>query len=550
MYRHCWLFSLFLLPFLLHSQDAWLADPLESLYPDENRIRLHHRYAADFPANGYAEVILLVKSSPGEAVSVEAQLNGEPIPQQYWFRLEPVPVEQNTGLDSRTEQFIGKVNPYVVRRAPFEIFEVIRPVSNEAHSGNDPYQAFLLQIPCTFFPGPGKYVMPIHVRGDGFSRKASFVARIHEAVIPELSGSRFFYTNWFNVKNMEKWHNVEPWTESWFDMLDKYARLMAHGRQNCTIIPGNLITWSDAGFSLDEEKMISFINVFRKHGFRYFESPHLLYRGDGDDWSSPELVVRLSKNGYFSEEGKKDIASIMQQIRGFTEKHQLTHQWLQHIADEPTSANADCFSAVVRQVKDIYPEIRIMEATNDRDGLTGAIDLWCPLINDFQENKGFFREREKAGEQVLVYTCLIPGGKWLNRTLDMEHLRQVYFGWGASHYNTFGYLHWGLNQYKADPFRQSVVHHPSPVASPNNFLPAGDTHVIYPGKDGPLSSVRFEAHRLGIEDYELLRQLQDVDERKHNRLVSKLFRSYTDYNTSVRKYRKVRRKLLHTLSKS
>ena len=93
------------------------------------------------------------------------------------------------------------------------------------------------------------------------------------------------------------------------------------------------------------------------------------------------------------------------------------------------------------------------------------------LINDFQENEEFFREREREGDKILVYTCLIPGGPWLNRTLDMEHLRQVYFGWGAARYNTMGFLHWGLNYYVADPFTQSAVHHPAPGAAPNNFLP-------------------------------------------------------------------------------
>ena len=39
-------------------------------------------------------------------------------------------------------------------------------------------------------------------------------------------------------------------------------------------------------------------------------------------------------------------------------------------------------------------------------------------------------------------------GKWLNRTLDMEKIRQVYFGWGGSKYNTMGYLHWGLTNIK------------------------------------------------------------------------------------------------------
>ena len=67
-------------------------------------------------------------------------------------------------------------------------------------------------------------------------------------------------------------------------MLDKYAKLMAEGRQNCIIIPHELISLKSNKISLDEEKMISFINVFKKYGFKYFESPHLLNRGANDDW--------------------------------------------------------------------------------------------------------------------------------------------------------------------------------------------------------------------------------------------------------------------------
>ena len=277
--------------------------------------------------------------------------------------------------------------------------------------------------------------------------------------------------------------------------------------------------------------------------------PHLLNRGEEDDWGDPELKVALTKRAYYQENGKSDIDTIVHLIRDFTTKYDLSDQWLQHISDEPTAVQAKCFQDVARQVKSIYPEVKIMEATNDRDSLTGAIDLWCPLINDFQENEAFFLERVEQGEKVLVYTCLIPGGRWLNRTLDMEKLRQVYFGWGAAKYHTFGYLHWGLNQYIVDPFTQSVVHHPSPVAGPNNFLPAGDTHVVYPGEEGPLSSLRFEAHRLGIEDYELLYDLQASSAKKSEKLVKKLFSSYTEYNTSLKDYRKVRKKLLQAVSK-
>jgi hypothetical protein len=234
--------------------------------------------------------------------------------------------------------------------------------------------------------------------------------------------------------------------------------------------------------------------------------------------------------------------------RNFASQHGLTGNWLQHISDEPTAVQAQCYKEVVKQVRSVYPEIRIMEATSDRDTLAGAVDIWCPTIDDFQKNEAFFRSREQQNEKVLVYTCLTPGGKWLNRLLDQERLRQVYFGWGAARYGTYGYLHWGLNQYLvADPFNQSVVHHPSPVATPNNFLPAGDSHILYPGSTGPLSSTRFEACRIGIEDFELLQMLKKNDAAKASELIRQVFRDYTDYSTDVSVYRAARKALLDAL---
>ena len=397
------------------------------------------------------------------------------------------------------------------------------------------------------FKSPGSYKLNV-ILNDGFkTEQLKFKIKVHDASIPRLEESKFFYTNWFNLSKMEEMHNLLRWNKEWFTMLDKYAKLMAEGRQNCIIIPHELISLKSNKISLDEEKMISFINVFKKYGFKYFESPHLLNRGANDDWGNPELKTKLRKRGYYSEEGKKEIDTIIRKIKSFTKKYNLENQWLQHIADEPTDVNAQCYKDVSKQIKSIYPEITIMEATNAKESLSGSIDLWCPLINDFQENQDFFNERESKGEKILIYTCLVPGGKWLNRTLDMERIRQVYFGWAGSKYNTFGYLHWGLNQYKANPFKQSVVKHPSPQASSNNFLPAGDTHVIYPGTDGPLSSLRFEAHRKGIEDYELLEKLKTKNIDKHSRLIKKLFFDYTNYSLSIKKYKRIRKKLLKSI---
>ncbi len=525
----------------------FLTDPLEPIFPDSNDLSNYsNQYTLDFPAGTVADVHLLVDAPAGSTFSVTAFVKGKALPLSCWSTLLDVPVEQNTGLDSRTEIYKGINNPYVIRRAPFRIYEAILPLNKNIIETKSAFTALRFAAPAEMLSEPGNYEINFLIEGKGWKQTGRFMALVHPAKLPSLKDNRFFYTNSFSLSQMEIKHQLERWTQPWYNMLDKYARLMAYGRQNCIIIPSELITLKDGKISLDEEKMIRFIKVFQQYGFKYFESPHLMYRGDNDDWGDAELKTALTKKRYYTQEAQNDIDTLITLIKTFAEKYQLTHNWLQHISDEPTVTQARCYRDVVKQVKSIYPEIHIMEATNDRDSLVGAVDLWCPLINDFQEHEIFFREREKHHEKILVYTCLIPGGQWLNRLLDEERLREVYFGWGAAYYNLFGFLHWGFNQYAANPFEQSVVHHPAPGAASNNFLPAGDTHVIYPGVDGPLSSTRFEAHRIGIEDYELLEQLKQTDSVKANKLISHLFTSFTEYNKSVREYRETRKQLLNS----
>ena len=526
-----------------------LVDPLEPVFPDSNTVgRYSNTYEADFPSGTVADVHLLLDVQAGESFTVSATVNGKPLPVSCWSQLIDVPVEQNTGLDSRTEMYTNQQNPYVIRRAPFRIYEAIQPLAAARVRAQHRFTALRLAVPPGELPTPGKACIDITVEGDRWRQLGTFVAVIHRARLPQLKESTFFYTNWFSMVQMEEKHGLIRWSDGWYAMLDRYARMMAHGRQNCIIIPAELITVSGGRITLDEGKMHRFIEVFRSHGFTSFESPHLMYRGDNDDWSDPDLKVLLTKRPYSTPEARRDVDTITTLIRNFTKKYGLVNSWLQHISDEPTGIQAQCYHQVVKQVRSVYPEIQIMEATSDRDTLAGAIDVWCPTIDDFQSHESFFRGREKHNERILVYTCLIPGGRWLNRLLDQERLRQVYFGWGAAFYNTSGFLHWGLNQYQVkDPFIQSVVHHPSPAATPNNYLPAGDTHILYPGSDGPLSSTRFEAHRIGIEDFEMLHMLKQADRQKAAGVIAPVFRSYTDYNTDVKAYRTARRELLEKL---
>ena len=71
--------------------------------------------------------------------------------------------------------------------------------------------------------------------------------------------------------------------------------------------------------------------------------------------------------------------------------------------------------------------------------------------------------------------------------------------------------------------------------------------MVYPGKDGPLSSVRLESQREGIEDIELLRMLESRNRPAAKSIVRRVVRSFDDYTTDVRRFRAARKSLLEKL---
>ena len=101
-------------------------------------------------------------------------------------------------------------------------------------------------------------------------------------------------------------------------------------------------------------------------------------------------------------------------------------------------------------------------------------------------------------------------------------------------------MHWGYNHWTQDsPFTHTTRAHGGPP-----YLPAGDPWIVYPGKDGPLDSIRFEAMRDGIADYELLCLLAEKNPDAAQHLVRKLVLDFDRYDTDVGRFRAARRKLL------
>jgi hypothetical protein len=67
---------------------------------------------------------------------------------------------------------------------------------------------------------------------------------------------------------------------------------------------------------------------------------------------------------------------------------------------------------------------------------------------------------------------------------------------------------------------------------------------VYPGSAGPLDSIRFEALRDGVEDYELLCCLAERDPEAARRIADRVIRDLDDYDLDPGAFRAARRELL------
>ena len=447
-----------------------LFDELAPLYPDSS---IHDGVAImelDAPRGVPIGVHLLITGLvPGMPVQMTAVSEAKlPV---SWSRLIAVPVEENTGLDSRTEQFKGNVNPHVIRRAPFETYEVIEPVVSPVKTEGDSLALRLdVRIAAEASPGDSSWTVIIQ-QGEDIA-KVRLAVLVHDVLVPPASRDTLAYTNWFSVKEMAARHELKLWSEPHWAMIRQYADLMARGRQNMHRLNWRdfFVRGDDGSWSLDRPRLERYVQLFDDAGIPWIEGATIAGRPKGD-WSVGWLELGMAKLPITSAEGRIALAGLAGQMMQVIETNGWQDRWVQHLADEPTDINAGDYALAAEALRESMPGIPIVEATMTRE-LTGAVDIWCPQVHKYQQNIEFFDERKAAGDQVWVYTCLVPGGPWINRLLDQERLRQVWIGWAAAKWNFDGYLHWGLNHYKADPFTQSVVDHPA-MPNTTNKLPAG-----------------------------------------------------------------------------
>ncbi len=418
----------------------------------------------------------------------------------------------------------------------------------------------------------GEYRAQIVVKeGRSEVARAPFTLRILRAVVPPKQTLKV--TNWFYLsdRQLRGFYGVKQLSEDWWTLLGNTGRVLADHHQNMIVTPLTGFYFSKlaligarpgaAGLEYDFSNFDRWVDTFQKAGvIGYIEGSHVLRREDDPDDPAPLKVdVFILENGKAVLEGlPPDDPQAVEGLRSMLAalyQHLKDKGWLdiyyQHILDEVDDREMATYQKYAALVHAAMPGVRTMDAVHARRNLDlyeKSCDIWVPVLGSFDDVVPRLRRHVKNGGEVWFYTCLFPTGKYANRFIDFSLVKTRLLQWFNCRYDLPGVLHWGGNYWSPDPMNDTQPAIGSGWAA--SLLPSGDAFITYPDPSHKSihSSIRFEAMREGIEDYELLRELEEKHPGAGQAIAAKMIRSFTDYVRDPREFRMLQEQVLEKLS--
>jgi hypothetical protein len=395
---------------------------------------------------------------------------------------------------------------------------------------------------------PGIYTGEITVFANEEQIKVPITVQVHSAIVP--AKRRLKMTNWVYLDSMQRWNGCKPFDDRFWEFIRIYAENMAAHRQNMILTPlykfygsAQLVGMSADGDRLkfDFANFDRWVDIFLKAGFTDIEGSHI---GWIDEtiycWFVRDCKVVQENFRADTPEAERYLAQFLPALQTHLEQKGWIDSYFQHVRDEPGDAHKATYDKTRWLMRKHAPKIKTIEATHSTD--IEPPTIMVPLLSHFGEKYDIYKAMQEKGREVWFYAACGPNGSYANRFLDYHLLKVRYAHWLNFKYNVPGYLHWGYNFWpQLSPFTD--IHMTWSVGP----LPPGDSYIVYPTPQGVLDSIRWEAVRDGIEDYELLEVLKARKPKEAEAICSSLIQGFDKYDLDVNHFRAARLKLLEAL---
>ncbi len=353
---------------------------------------------------------------------------------------------------------------------------------------------------------------------------AEFNLRVINALIPKQTLIR---TEWFHADCIASYYKTDSWSEKHWSLIREYATNAAQHGINTILTPlwtapldtavGHerpttqllVIKETDGKYDFDFSNLARWIDICSESGIENFEMSHFFTQ-----WGAkftPKIVVlkdghEVKRFGWhlpaLSLDYKAFLTQLIPKLLEFFESKKLRGKVYFHVSDEPHINMIDEYALASATIKELVGDYPIIDALSNIEfyakGIilnpVPALDHVEPFLNAKLEN-------------LWIYYCSGQWNKVSNRFFHFSSARNRIIGVLMFKYAIKGFLHWGYNFWYGQ-YSQDQELNPFLTTDAGQAFAGGDSFIVYPGKNGPIDSIRHEVFRDALQDIGALRLLE------------------------------------------
>lgn len=268
-----------------------------------------------------------------------------------------------------------------------------------------------------------------------------------------------------------------------------------------------------------------------------------------------ELSMEI-KDKEFSKAFNDKVKSYLTQVRDYFEKNGWKHALVFNSPiDEPnTKEEYDETREWAKLVHEAAPGVPFLSTESpvtdntEWGELTGHVNNFSihgNALNESEVKQAIKREQSKGGEMTWYISCdqIYPQPNYF---IDAPAMDPVMVPWITESYKMTGFLYWAANFWTEtpNPWLDAVTFISGYLCS-DGYVLNGEGSLLYPGDfvkrytgqpdvAGPVSSIRFELLREGIEDYDYIQMLKESGDKDFvDDIVNKMVIDVSTFSRNV-----------------
>lgn len=369
----------------------------------------------------------------------------------------------------------------------------------------------------------GVYPIEIIFESDKHKESKVFTLEIVDAYLPE---QELIYTQWFHTDCIASVYNLKVFSKKHWELIEKFVAAAVKNGINTILTPVftppldteiggerptvQLVDVEKNGskYIFDFSKLKRWIDMLKRNGVKYIEISHLFTQWGAK--AAPKITAKVNgKNKRIfgwdtpsdGDEYKDFLNRFLPELIDFLKREKVDKNTIFHISDEPSEEHKESYLSAKNVVKEHLKDFKIIDALSEFEFYKeGIVENPVPIISKIEP---FL---ENGVKDLWTYYCCVPETETSNRFISMPSHRNRVIGMQLYKYDIAGFLQWGYNFYYSQLSKEVI--NPFITTDAKGAFPAGDAFCVYPGKDGPVESLRICVFYDALQDMRAMKLLE------------------------------------------